>query len=1228
MLDEYTDRCIEYINDDSCAYYNIDGSLVIPTFIEQMNCYLEEEEDDCTCHTGTTESSTLIESNDDDSIDTSLSTAENAHEHPFQIDMLEDMDIYDMYPGEPEVIYSVPVPKTEAHKGSALTPISICVTSTIGLLPTQQLFRVLFDSGSTATMINRKCLPTGCNTQSLSTAKNCVTLGGTFQTKERVILRGIKLPEFDKARRIDSQNALVFDGKSRYDIIFGADFLTKIGMKIDYANKSMDWFENSIAMREPFNLKKEDYLQMADSLEIQADDEFFGDDYLDSYLAAPIMDAKYEKLDIDATIANQKHLTDSQRADLKKLFEKHKKLFDGTLGVYPHKKFSIELEKDAKPVHARPYAVPRIHMEVFKKELDHLVKLGVLSKTGASEWASPTFIVPKKDGRVRWISDLRQLNKVVKRRTYPLPVIMDVLRKRKGFKFFSKLDISMQYYTFELTEEAKDLCTIVTPFGKYRYERLPMGLKCSPDYAQEEMERIFCDMRDDADVYIDDVGAFSNSWEHHVQLLDKILARLKENGFTVNPLKCEWGVTETDWLGYWLTPVGLKPWKKKIDAILKLHRPKTLKQLRGFIGAVNYYRDMWPGRSHILSPLTAESGTKKDAKGRKITKMKWTPEMQKAFDKMKALLTTDAISFYPDHNKTFHIYTDASNYQMGAVIMQKHDGKLRPCAYYSKKFNKAQARYTTTEQELLSIYATLKEFRSMLLGADIVIHTDHRNLTFDNLTTQRVLRWRVYLEEFSPVIEYIKGPDNHIADTLSRLHRTDESYDTEGKKSVVTFEDLTNSATVHKQPASYHSLLDDLEIAECVLALDDVESYLNIPGIPRTESPLNYEHIKAKQLEDADLQALAVKYPNRYIKRSINGVPDVLTHTKEGEDTNNMWKIALPKSLLKKAVDWFHEMTGHSGQRRLRDTMSARYYHPQLRKTIDSFKCEDCQKHKLAGKGHGELPERELKSEPFAEVAVDLVGPWKVKARGKIYEFNALTIIDPVTNLVELVSIRRKTSDEIKRRFSQTWLARYPWPQRCIHDNGGEFTGWEFQELLSQANIQDVPTTSYNPTANAVCERMHQTMGNVLRTLMHGRRPPQNLAEAKDIMDEALSIVQHALRCTVHTTLGSSPGALVFNRDMFLNLPLQADWEAITTRREHVINENLRRQNLKRRRYDYVIGQKVLKKMHDPTKLGERTVGPYEIKQVHVNGTLTIELTQGVTERINIRRVQPYVPES
>jgi hypothetical protein len=228
------------------------------------------------------------------------------------------------------------------------------------------------------------------------------------------------------------------------------------------------------------------------------------------------------------------------------------------------KKVCIDIDLNAKPVHSRPYPVPQIHLKTFKKELDHLARIGVLAAQQEMEWALLSFIIPNKDGRVHWISNLRQLNKVIRRKQYPLPIITDILRKCSGYKFFTKLDVSMQYYTFDLDKESQVLCTIIMPFGKYKYLRLTMGPKCFLDITQAAIENVLSDIKD-ANIYIDDVGSFSDNWDYHVISLATILRQLRENGFTINPLKCEWAIKETDCLDYWLTPQGLKPWKKKID---------------------------------------------------------------------------------------------------------------------------------------------------------------------------------------------------------------------------------------------------------------------------------------------------------------------------------------------------------------------------------------------------------------------------------------------------------------------------------------------------------------------------------------------------------------------------------------------------------------------------------------------------------------------------------------
>ena len=258
--------------------------------------------------------------------------------------------------------------------------------------------------------------------------------------------------------------------------------------------------------------------------------------------------------------------------------------------------------------------------------------------------------------------------------------------------------------------------------------------------------------------YFDDLGAFSDDWDSHLVLLDKMLAKVEVMGFTVNISKCEWGVQETDFLGHWMTPEGIKPWKPKIEAVLAMKPPTNIKQLRTFLGLVNYYRDMWPRWSHILAPLTELTGKKTFV---------WNAEHGEAFKKMKALVAMDALLAYPDYSLPFDIETDASDYQLGGAIKQNG----RAIAYYSRKLTPAQLNYTTIEKETLSVVEILIKFQPMLLGAKINVHTDHKNITHtvSKFTTQRVMRWRLLLEEFGPAFFYKKGDENIVADAFSRV---------------------------------------------------------------------------------------------------------------------------------------------------------------------------------------------------------------------------------------------------------------------------------------------------------------------------------------------------------------------------------------------------------------------------------------------------------------------------
>ena len=642
----------------------------------------------------------------------------------------------------------------------------------------------------------------------------------------------------------------------------------------------------------------------------------------------------------------------------------------------------------------------------LKAELDQLVKIGVLECQGRSIWAAGTFIIPKKDGRIHWISDFRALNKAIIHRNYPIPRIQDILSRRCGYKFLTKLDLSMQYYTFELDEESCDLCTIATPFGPFRYTRLPMGISTSPNMTQEIMEQVLRDL-DDTKVYLDDIAAFSTDFTSHLVLLETILSRLQDNGFAVNPLKCEWAVQETDFLGHWLTPTGIKPYHKKVNAIVRMEAPKNLKQLRSFLGMVTYYRDMWPRRSHILSPLTDLLTSQ--------NRFQWSPGCDLAFKHMKALVASDTLLSYPDHSKPFHIETDASDLQLGAILKQDN----KPVAFYTCKLTPAQRNYSTIEKELLSIVETLRKFRSMLLAAELHVYTDHKNSThkLSQFVTQQVLCWRLLLEEYSPIFHYLKGPDNILADVLSRVPTSLAS----------SISHNASSAPPKPPPGPLAKLteplltIEDFHLAECLGAMPlserQPDGHSNAVAHrpfddcflfhhhfdPQQNLPFHFATIQLYQTRDPDLQQTISKDPCFF--RQQLGNYDIICFC--GSPSSTDWKIALPTNMLGPIVHWYHKTLAHSpGMDRLEALVRWTFFHPKIHNAVHSIvsNCPISPMVRTTYKPYGALAPREAPIAPWSEVHVDCIGPWKVQVpSSKPIHFYALTCIDPVTNLIEII---------------------------------------------------------------------------------------------------------------------------------------------------------------------------------------------------------------------------------
>jgi transposase InsO family protein len=1015
-----------------------------------------------------------------------------------------------------------------------------------------KFIKALVDTGASESIISLKAargLPLSNKTET----KKWSTAAGILQTSAKTKRIEFSLPELQSNRTIEKSFHVVGLDLKNYDMIIGRDLITSLQLDIKGSDLSIKWDDAAIPWRNIDSTVKDIYL-VEDRQSYQPIEQ-------EMQRMTDILDAKYKKANLKEISQSADHLTNSEQKSLLQLLRKYEDLFDGTLGTFTGKPYDIKLKDNVEPHHARPFPVPKIHELTLKSELDRLCELNVLKRVNRSQWGAPTFIVPKKDGTVRFISDFRELNKRIKRQPYPIPKIQNLLLKLEGFKYGTALDLNMGYYHIELSDAAKELCTITTQWGKYEYQRLPMGLCNSPDIFQEKMNDLL-DGLDTVRVYIDDIlHVTKGSWEDHLEGLEEVFSRLRQAGLKVNAKKSNFGAHEMEYLGYNITRTGIQPIAKKVQAIQAIKVPKTRKQLRGFIGMINFYRDMWKNRSSLLAPLTALTS--------KNVPYIWTEEHQKNFDAIKRVIGREVLLAYPDFNAPFQIHTDACKTQIGAVISQ--NGK--PIAFYSRKMNSAQQNYTTTEKELLSIVATLKEFRNILLGQQITVFTDHKNLTYKNFNTERVMRWRLVLEEFGPDLQYIKGERNIVADALSRLEIDDDQ--------------------------------EIFNISECFGYDDD--------DLPPSSFPLRYKDIAKEQQTNAKLRHKLKTHKN-YSEATFRG----------GDNDHKLichnGKIALPPSLQQKTIDWYHEMLCHPGTTRTEETIRQHFDWKGLRNMVIATckKCQLCQKAKVTNQKYGKLPAKIAEENPWDTLCVDLIGPYKIKRKGKKdLKLWCLTMIDPATGWFEMAQIENKTAANVADICETTWFTRYPLPQRITLDRGTEFMA-EFAKMVkNDYGLKLKPITTRNPQSNAIIERVHQTIGNIIRTF------DVQTMDSDNPWTGILAATMFAVRATYHTTLQASPMQLVFGRDAILNVKHIANWEHIRERKQTRINDNNKRENLSRRDHHYSLGDKILIRARKHSKHEFEYEGPYTITQVNDNGTVRFQ--KGIVNDVtNIRRIKPF----
>ena len=477
--------------------------------------------------------------------------------------------------------------------------------------------------------------------------------------------------------------------------------------------------------------------------------------------------SKMHQIPSCATVFSNSHST-STTSSSSKLLVDIPILFPHCLISSPETRLSSSVFHCIPTVPSQPYRtrsreLPLNKRQAVEKEFLDLESSGVIRRS-SSPWASAIHVVTKPDGSFRPCGDYRQLNALTIHDSYPMPLISDILNNLSGQHVFSKIDLTKAFHQIPVAEEDIPKTAVITPFGLFEYLMMPFGLRNAAQSFQRHIDFILRDLNF-ARPYLDDILIYSSDVISHDIHVRQVLRRLHEFNLVINLKKCVFFADEVLFLGHFISGRGVRPIPDKINAIRELKLPKTVTNLRSFLGAVNFYHRFIPGASALLAPLSNL------VKGPKTSLVKWDDKSTDTFEQIKRHLSTlVALKFY---NPKFplQLTTDASDFAIGAVLHQINGDNLEPLEFFSKKLNSAQANYSTFDRELLAIHDSVKHFSHILEGRSFTIFTDHKPLlqivTLKN-PSPRQLRHVTFLSEFNFTISHVSGKDNIVADFFSR----------------------------------------------------------------------------------------------------------------------------------------------------------------------------------------------------------------------------------------------------------------------------------------------------------------------------------------------------------------------------------------------------------------------------------------------------------------------------
>lgn len=867
-----------------------------------------------------------------------------------------------------------------------------------------------------------------------------------------------------------------------------------------------------------------------------------------------------------------KFLSESEKGRLVDLLGEYTDVFEEVGEPTPFSEHRIDTG-DHPPIAVPPYRVTPARKEVMRAELDKMLAEDVIEEC-ESAWSAPCVLVPKPNGTYRFCVDYRKLNAVTKTDSYPMPRIDELLQSTNGGCVMSSLDLRSGYWQVQTLD--RDKTAFSTPFGTFRFKRMPFGLKNAPATFQRLIDRFRSgsSLQEVAILaYLDDILVISENIDKHFSDLRAVFDRLRVFKLRANRDKCAFAREQVKYLGHVISRSGISPDRDKVSAVLDMKEPTCLRQLRTFLQTCSWFRKFIPNFAKIAEPLTRLT--------KKSQPWIWGLEQDDAFKSLKRLLTTSPILVQADYTKPFILRTDASDYALGACLLQgESSNDERPIEYASRLLTSAERNYSTTEREALAVVWAVERFRGYIDGHLVHVRSDHQPLKWlfsVKSPSGRLVRWAMKLQAYDLQIEYTPGKVNVIADTLSRPVTELNSPPDCGICPVIV--DVPHWDAASTRDAQ----MADPEISKIITDLEGTDE-------------------------------LSV---NRWSERGYLLTQGVLYRYAEDSESEEP-QLVVPESLRGKVMFECHDSptAAHGGIQRTIHRISQRFYFPGLRRYVTEYlkTCIECQRYKPSNFKPAGLLQTPVPAQRFEVIAVDLFGPLP---KGPCGERWILIVEDTASKWVELFALIDATAEVCAKTLVNEVFMRFGVPRRMISDNGVQFVADVMQKAMFVLGVKQNLIPLYHPEANPV-ERKNRDLKAHLAILLEGRHQQ---------WPEVLSFVRFAFNSSVCTSTEQTPAYLTFGRELRSPISAQLDLRAVVESENFVpqISPYLSKlaETISTAKENIEHHQDIQK-----TRADLRRSEPYQFAEgdlVLMKTHVLSNASKGITSKFNPKRDGPYV---